>query len=136
WRRTPPALPRSYPPGSCRRLPHRQLRVADSDSPLALPSTVRRSVTTGAPSGEPSKPRSKPSLGSLIRKHFHDFRYHFLVAPATEPAEAPLVVAAQGMFQHVEKAFVTVGARRVFGSGPSFFQQHRQVRVGKERPRD
>src|SRR5262249_48223019 len=83
-----------------------------------------------------SKPWSKPSLGSLIRKHFHNFRNHLLVALVTEPAEAPLVVATQGMLQHVQKAFITVRARRVFGSGPSFLQQHRQVRVGKEGPRD
>src|SRR5262249_55939208 len=44
--------------GDC---PHRQLRVAGSDSPLVLPSTVRRSVTTGAPSGElPSLGQSHP----------------------------------------------------------------------------
>src|SRR5215472_11644234 len=78
-----------------------------------------------------SKPWLKPPLGSLIRKHFHDFRDHSLVALVAEPAEAPLVIAAQGMLQDVEKAFITVGARRVFGSGPSLLQQHRQVGVGK-----
>src|SRR5215469_2560107 len=40
------------------------------------------------------------------------------------------------MLQHVEKALITVGARRVLGSGPSFLQQHRQVGVGKEWPGD
>src|SRR6516164_6245864 len=123
-------------PWSAYKKPTPKFGPTRAASRLVLPSTVQTMGHNGSALGEPSKPWSKPSLGSLIRKHFHDFRYHFLVAPATEPAEAPLVVAAQGMFQHVEKAFVTVGARRVFGSGPSFFQQHRQVRVGKERPRD
>ncbi len=36
----------------------------------------------------------QPSLGGFVRKYFHDFRNHFLIALIAKPAKAPLVVAA------------------------------------------